>query len=239
MLALNHVTLATASILGVSLYLDQPFFLPFIVFVVFAALLPDIDHPNSEISNFFPYFNKLFPHRQITHSFLGVGVFAGGLYFLLGYSTILSIILLVAAFIGVHFLGKLMNRRIGQLKHVSGGFFSSKQIKLAVKIFELILNGFLISLLFLIWKDRFRLEILILLVFGYAAHIVGDFVTIEGVPLFFPIKLKQGLKLFRTGGNIESFIGVVLLFVNAYLIYKFWIQFDLSSTQYWVNYLGL
>ncbi len=237
MLAINHVTLATALVLGVSLYYQVPFFLPCIIFVVFAALLPDIDHPNSEISNFFPHFNRLFPHRQITHSILGVGVFAGGLYFLLGHSLVLSVLLLVAAFIGVYFLGKLMNRRIGQLKHLSGGFFSTKQIQLAVRLFEIILNVFLVSLVFLIWKERLRLEILTLLVVGYIAHIVGDFVTIEGVPLFFPIRLCQGLRLFRTGGGVESCIGVILLLINAYLLHKFWVMFDLGSINYWRGYL--
>jgi hypothetical protein len=59
MLAINHVTLATAIAFGTSLYFEHPFFLPFISFVVFAALLPDIDHPGSEISRTFPFVNKI------------------------------------------------------------------------------------------------------------------------------------------------------------------------------------
>jgi membrane-bound metal-dependent hydrolase YbcI (DUF457 family) len=239
MLAINHVTLATAGILATSIYYDQVFFLPFIVFVVFAALLPDIDHPKSEISNFFPVFNKLFPHRQITHSIFGVGVFGGGLYFLLGHSVALSISLLVFAFIGVYFLGKIMQKRLGQLKGLSGGFFSAAQIRFAIGFVEVILNGFLLSLVFLIWKERFRFEILALLVLGYIAHIVGDFVTIEGVPLFFPLKARQGLRLFRTGGGVESFIGFWLLILNGYLLYTFWRHFGLGSQDYWRWYLGV
>ncbi|NJS41777.1 metal-dependent hydrolase [Candidatus Gracilibacteria bacterium] len=70
MLAINHVTLATAATFGASIYFDKPFFLPFIVFVTFSSLLPDVDHPGSEVSNYFPFVNKVFKHRGVTHSFL-------------------------------------------------------------------------------------------------------------------------------------------------------------------------
>ena len=219
MLAINHVTLATAITFGASLYFERPFFLPFISFVVFAALLPDIDHPGSEISRTFPFVNKLLPHRGVSHSIVGSAVFAGILYFLLGQSTILSLVLIIAALIGVRYLHKLLDKRVGQLRNFSNGFFSNKQV--------------------LIWKEQFRLEILTLLVVGYVAHIVGDFVTKDGVPIFWPFFGKIGLKLFRTGSNVEVFIGFCLLVANSYLIYLFWQKFNLSSQDYWLYYLNL
>ncbi len=239
MLAINHVTLATAITFGASLYFERPFFLPFISFVVFAALLPDIDHPGSEISRTFPFVNKLLPHRGVSHSIVGSAVFAGILYFLLGQSTILSLVLIIAALIGVRYLHKLLDKRVGQLRNFSNGFFSNKQVKMMISLMTGILNIFLIILVFLIWKEQFRLEILTLLVVGYVAHIVGDFVTKDGVPIFWPFFGKIGLKLFRTGSNVEVFIGFCLLVANSYLIYLFWQKFNLSSQDYWLYYLNL
>lgn len=239
MLAVNHVTLATAVALGGSLYLGQSFFLPFLSFVVFAALLPDIDHPGSEISRTFPLINKTLPHRGVTHSLVGVMVFAAGMYLLLGQNLVMSLILLVAAFIGVNYAEKVLERRVKQLKNATGGFFSNSQIKSILRLLSGILNVFLLILVFLIWKERFRLEILVLLVLGYAAHILGDFVTKEGVPVFWPVRKKIGLRLFRTGSSVEVLLGVLLLLLNGYLLWQFVTVYDLSGWDYWSGYLTL
>jgi membrane-bound metal-dependent hydrolase YbcI (DUF457 family) len=63
MLAVNHATLATAAAFGYSLYFDKPFFLPLILFVVFAGVFPDIDHPGSELGKMFKPVGMLLPHR--------------------------------------------------------------------------------------------------------------------------------------------------------------------------------
>jgi membrane-bound metal-dependent hydrolase YbcI (DUF457 family) len=238
MLAINHVTLATAGVLGASLYLDEPFFLPFILFIVFASLLPDVDHGGSEVSKFFPFIHLALPHRGPTHSILGVAIFGFGLQFLIGYSTILSVILLVAGLIGVYYLDKLLQKRTVQLAGYSQGFFSRKQIELITRITSGILFTFIVILLFLIWKERFRQEIVILLTVGFAAHLLGDFVTKDGIPLLWPLKGRFGLKIFRTGSWVESLIGILLIFVNMYLLQRFWVTFDLSSIAYWQGYLG-
>lgn len=224
---------------GASVYLDQSFFLPFILFVVFAALLPDVDHPNSEISNFFPVLNRVFPHRGVTHSLLGAGVITAGLYFLLGYNIVLTTILIVACLIGVIYSHELLIKKVKQIQRLSGNFFSSKQIRGMINLATIILGIFLVSVIFLVWKAQFRFEILILLVFGYLAHLVGDYVTKEGIPLLWPIRNKFGLRLFRTGSGVESFIGIILVFVNIFLIYQFWNQFGLSGREYWNNYLNV
>ena len=238
MLAINHVTLATATVLGASLYLDQPFFLPFILFVVFASLLPDVDHGGSEVSKFLPFIHHTLPHRGPTHSIIGVAAFGFGLQFLLGYSTILSVILLIAGLIGVYYLEKLLERRTTQVAGMTNGFFSRKQVQLIIKLTSTVLTIFILSLLFLIWKERFRQEIILLLTIGFAGHLLGDFVTKDGIPLLWPFKIRMGLKLFRTGSWVESFIGAILLVVNVLLIYKFWNQFGLSDLAYWQGYLN-
>lgn len=238
MLAVNHVTLATAAVLSASLYYNEVFFLPFLLLVIFASLLPDIDHPGSEVSKFFPLINKAFPHRGVTHSIFGVVTVGFVLKFLLGYSEILSVILIIATLIGVYFLGKISEKRTKQIASATGGFFSRTQINLILKLISGILFISTTSLLFLIWKERFRQEIIILLTLGFAAHLLGDFVTKDGIPLLWPFKNRLGLKIFRTGSWVESLIGMVLVFINLYLIHKFWIKFDLSGMAYWQNYLG-
>ena len=242
MLAVNHVTLATAVTFAGSIYLDQPFFLPFIAFVVFASLLPDVDHPGSEISNYFPLVNRLFGHRAITHSILGTSIFMGAMYLLVyyfeeKYSYGASIAFLVFAFIGIQYLGKLLTKRLNQLQNRSRKAISEKQIKFSIRLAVRILDLFLILLAFLIWKEQFREEILVLLGVGYVGHILGDFLTKDGIPLFWPLKIRSGLRLFRTGSGIETFIGVILLGVNVKLIIDFWNQFNLGGSEYWFNYL--
>jgi membrane-bound metal-dependent hydrolase YbcI (DUF457 family) len=237
MLAINHVTLATGLTFAGSVYFGIPFFLPFIAFVVFASLLPDIDHQGSEISNYFPLINKAFPHRAITHSILGVSIFMGLIYLLTSYEMWMSIALFIFSFIGIQYLGKLLAKRLNQLQTKSKKFISDQQIKTTIQLVTRILDVFLILLAILIWKEQFREEIIVLLGVGYVGHIIGDFVTKDGIPLFWPIKLRSGLKLFRTGGSFEAFLGFLLLIANVYLIWNFWEMWELSNSEYWLNYL--
>ena len=60
---------------------------------------------------------------------------------------------------------------------------------------------------------------------GMVSHIIMDFFTHEGVPLFFPIPVKIGFPPFsflrmKTGGIVEkSFVFPVLIFINGFLYY--------------------
>jgi inner membrane protein len=239
MLAINHVTLATGLTLAGSIYFQIPFFLPFLAFVVFASLLPDIDHPGSEISNYFPIINKAFPHRAVTHSILGVSIFMGLIYLLTSYSYWMSAALLVFSFIGIQYLGKLLSKRLHQLQHSSHKIISESQIKGTIRLLTRILDIFLVLLALLIWKEQYRDEIIVLLGVGYIGHIIGDFVTKDGIPLFWPIKIRSALKLFRTGGKIEAFLGILILGANIYLLWQFWVIWGLGSSEYWTGYLPI
>ncbi len=236
---MNHVTLATAITLGGSIYLNEPFFLPFIAFVVFASLLPDIDHPGSEISKFFPLINKALPHRGVTHSIVGASVFIGFLHFLINHSRTLSYVLLIFSFIGIHYMGKLLKKRLNQLQNRSKNFISEKQIKFTISTLTRILDLFLILLAILIWRGEYRQEIITLLGAGYIGHIVGDWVTKDGIPLYWPLKTRAKLKLFRTGGKMEAFLGVIILGINVYLFQQFWTIFGVGTFEYWEGYLPI
>jgi inner membrane protein len=238
MLAVNHVTLSTSIALGLSLYFDQPFFLPFIIFVAFASLLPDIDHPKSEISNFFPGINKVLPHRGITHSILGIGLYCWLLVFLIQRDSSFTISMILGAMIGVYILGKIMESKAHQLNNLTKDFFSPNQMRVVIRSFTYFLDVFLLLLILLVWKDQFRYEIAVLLTIGYIGHVIGDFITKDGIPIFWPFKYRNGLKLFKTGGGFESLLGLVLFVANFWLGYQFYLKFGLNQPVYWENYLG-
>jgi membrane-bound metal-dependent hydrolase YbcI (DUF457 family) len=239
MLAINHVTLATATALGLSLYLDQPFFLPLIVFVAFAGLVPDVDHPKSELGRLFKLPGLLLPHRGVTHSLLGIIIFGGFLYWMLDFPRTFLYLLIGSAVLGVMILEKILEDRIGDLKDLSGGILKAKQIKLIIKLATFVLYIFLFLAALTVWQERLKDEMIALLIVGYFAHIIGDFVTKEGVPVLWPLKQKWGLKLFRTGGRIETIIGSLLVIANLYLLFVFINQFGLTEGDYWQTYLSL
>ena len=237
MLAINHATLATATALGLSLYFERPFFLPLLLFVIFAGVFPDIDHPGSELGRYFRPVGKFLPHRGITHSLVGVGLFAGLIYFLLGQNIYFTYFLIVAAFFGNYLLEKILQRYIGSIDEITRNIISEKQVNFILHMFSMAINFVLVGLLFLVWNQNLRFEIAVLLVIGYVAHLIGDWVTIEGIPIFFPFKKKLGLKLFRTGSGVETFLGFCLVGLNGYLLYKYAQHFDIASIDYWTRYM--
>lgn len=240
MLAFNHATLASATALGLSLYFKEPFFLPLIIFVIFAGVLPDIDHPGSELGRWFKPVGKMLPHRGITHSFFGAFLFTGGIYLLLGsqyqYFRYFGVF---GAVFGVYLLEKILHHNINKIDDYSKNLIQQKQIKWLLKIVTVVLYIFLAILIFLVWNNQMSNQIYQLLVIGYLAHIVGDFVTIEGVPLFYPIKKKLGLKLFKTGSGQEAFIGFCLVILNIYLTIQFVQVNNVNSLDYWSKYVNL
>jgi membrane-bound metal-dependent hydrolase YbcI (DUF457 family) len=237
MLALNHATLATSIALGLSLYYERPFFLPLLILVIFAGVFPDIDHPGSELGRYFKPIGKLLPHRGITHSILGTGIFVGFLYFLLGQNQYFTYFLIIAAIFGNYLFEKILAKHIGSIDEITRNIISEKQAMFILKLFTFCINLCLVILLFLVWNNQLRTDIFILLIIGYIAHIIGDFVTIEGVPLFYPIKMKFGLKLFRTGSWVESTIGFLLFGLNIYFLYLYNIKFDIGNVNYWLQYM--
>ena len=239
MLAINHATLATATALGLSIYFERPFFLPLLLFVIFAGVFPDIDHPGSELGRYFKPVGKFLPHRGITHSILGVGIFLGFIYFLLGQNQYFTYFLIIAAIFGNYLLQKILQKYIGSIDEITKNIISEKQVNFALHILNIGINFVLVGLLFLVWNQNLRIEIAYLLGIGYIAHLIGDWVTIEGIPIFFPFKWKFGLKLFRTGSGVETFLGFCLVGLNGYLLYKYSQKFDVSSITYWTQYISV
>ena len=238
MLGINHATSATALALGGSLLLDQPFFLPLIAFVVFGSIFPDIDQADSQVSKSIPVLAPLLKHRGPTHSLIGLGGFALICYFLLGIHPALSYVFIFFGFIGVKFLVQILEKQVKRLKALAGDFFSRKQYQLMINLISLTMLIFLILLMFFVWNQRLSLEILALLVVGYAAHLLGDFLTKEGLPWFWPYEKKLSLSLFKTGGWVEKFLGVVFVLTNSVLLYFFMDRFGVWNSDYWWDYLA-
>ena len=109
MLAINHAQLAVTVTLGYSLYTNQAFYLPLIIFVVFAGVMPDIDHPSSELGRYFKPIAYTLPHRGITHSFFGSALVLFGIYMLTGFDRYFSIFLVVGALFGWNLTKKYLN----------------------------------------------------------------------------------------------------------------------------------
>ena len=225
--------------LGASLYYNQEFFLPFIIFVIFAALLPDIDHNNSEISQLVPIVNKFFGHRQFTHSILGTVCFTLLAYTVFKPNQYITYALLLIGFIGIYYLHELLIQRANEVNALTESFFSRKQLVLFSNIVTVVMVILSLTAFLTVWQSVARDQIFVLLVIGYVSHIVTDWITKEGVPLFWPYKKFFGLKLFRTGGPFETLIGLVLVGVNIYLLYSFWQHWGLSHSEYWSRYINL
>jgi membrane-bound metal-dependent hydrolase YbcI (DUF457 family) len=237
MLAVNHITFATATTLGVSVYTGQPFFLPFIFFVSLSALVPDVDHPKSELGRVLILPGRILKHRGVTHSFLGFALFGGLLYASQFYPTVLRYIFLIAAYFGSLFLVKALSQGIKSGFSIDPTGLLTKTSKLVVTALTTIIHFTLILSLILIWNNQLYREILLLCGIGYILHVVGDAVTKEGVPLLWPSKQKFGLHLFRTGKLVESILGVLFVILNGYFLYQFFVTFEVLNTDYWLNYL--
>jgi membrane-bound metal-dependent hydrolase YbcI (DUF457 family) len=235
MLALNHAQLAVTITLGASIYYNYPFYLPLIMFVIFAGVLPDIDHPGSELGKYFKPIGKVLPHRGVTHSLLGSALVIWAFYYLLNFNQVFSTILVVSAIFGWNLCKKIFAHHILSIDEKTKNLVSHKQTEAVLGIFNFIINFLLLIILFLLWKKQYGQEIFYLISIGYLSHLVGDFVTIEGIPLFWPIRQKFGLRLFRTGGSIEAFIGFVLFCTNLYLVYLYGQTYDVWNTQYWLS----
>jgi inner membrane protein len=77
--------LAFGFLAGIALmpFFNHTHFLIYFGLVLFGALLPDIDNPDSKVGRYFPFVGKIVGHRGIVHSFVvGVPVCALVWYFI-------------------------------------------------------------------------------------------------------------------------------------------------------------
>jgi membrane-bound metal-dependent hydrolase YbcI (DUF457 family) len=238
MLAINHATLAATGCLYLAVYQGYELYLPVLILIIFAGVLPDIDHPGSELGRWFKPVGWFLPHRGITHSILGVGL----VYFLLNLllkqdNNYFTYFLLVGSLFGLGILQKILSKHILSIDERSYKLISSKQSEFALKIIMIVVYFALFVLMLLVWNNQLREQIFLFINIAYVSHLVGDFVTIEVIPLFWPVKTKFGLSLFRTGGKIEGFVGFALFCGCFYLLYQYNLKVNVLGLEYWTRYL--
>jgi membrane-bound metal-dependent hydrolase YbcI (DUF457 family) len=239
MLAINHATLAATTGLYLAVYQGYELYLPVLILIVFAGVLPDIDHPGSELGRWVKPVGKILPHRGITHSILGVGLVYFALnFFLKQDNAYFTYFLLIGSLFGVYLGEKIFKKHILNIDNITGKLVSAKQTEFILKIVVMILYFSLFILLLLVWNNQLREQIFFFINVGYISHLLGDFITIEGIPLFYPIKKKFGLKLFKTGSNFESFLGFCLFCSCFYLLYQYNIKSNFLQLEYWTKYLS-
>ncbi len=169
-----------------------------------AALLPDIDQPQSSIAHTFFLPGKVIAkfvgditggHRHATHSLLGLLAFAA-LAALGAYTTTgREIILFLTLASGMH---ALAGERLGRLTlpiafglcWVLGQHTNPRVLVTAVAV-------------------------------GVAAHIIGDCLTTGGCPLLWPLPQRLGIPILgNTGGGPEILLRFLLVVAIAALIYR-------------------
>lgn len=149
MLGRSHVTSGVLAGGAVASLLDMPpkVAAGFVAITAVSALLPDFDHPDATMPRWFglpgrvlaEVIGRVFEHRGLTHSLLGVG-----------------------------------------------GLIVALAMIPAITALPLWVSG--------------------AVVLGCITHIVGDSLTVSGVPLLWPNDARFGLRLFETGGEIERLL---------------------------------
>lgn len=225
----THILTSVAGTLALNAYTEMPISAAIIGGVVIGALLPDIDEPQSFIGKktrgVSDVTKGVFGHRGFTHTILGSALFAGLLYLLymlFGYidikmeNSMEEKILISALFSAIM---TIMIYLIGDVLYKFG--ITIKFIKYLKKYLYVFPILFVATLLI---ENQtlfdFSKEVYIGLTLGYVLHIVGDFFSKSGVPLFLPLtNLKVKIYLYRTGGKREQIIKILAIAAIVYFLY--------------------
>lgn len=207
MMGKTHALTGTAAGLGASLYLAHLSLVPTVIGTAVctgAALLPDMDHPRATAANVYGPITRTMSwvvrtitggHRRGTHSLFGIlvlGCLVQGavMYrYTLPGKIILSTVMILALASAVRLL------------QIPGWFDDFAPIPLVIGIV-----GFTsTSLVIVPWA----------IVWGCLIHTLGDMVTLEGVPLFWPFSGRNmKLALFKTNGFAERYVILPLVSIN-------------------------
>ncbi|WP_333861312.1 metal-dependent hydrolase [Clostridium sp.] len=166
-----------------------------ILVVIFASVLPDIDHPKSIINKYIlPFRNKL--TKMVFYSCLGT--------ILLWYDYLYKGEPVIKAISISFFIVALSTHRNGLTHSLTG----------------MIMFSFIIGYL----GNMYNLHYLVYyFIIGYGMHLLCDMITDRGVPLFYPFKNKK-LKMpltYKTNSKIGCTIEeLLMIFGLLFTIYK-------------------
>jgi membrane-bound metal-dependent hydrolase YbcI (DUF457 family) len=172
------------------------------------ALLPDIDHAKATVSNTYGWLTRLFSyvlgHRRETHSVPGITALAFGVHLAVQYEQfVVSRVVLTVVL-------TLCWAAIIRLFKIPGFWDDIAPIPAAIAVvwFPETLAAVGIEL------DLSYLPPAV--AFGMLIHVVGDVITKQGCPLFWPFsKRKTKLALFKAGSWFERWIMVPAMIVGT------------------------
>ena len=180
---------------------------------VIGAVLPDIDHPDSHVGRRHRITSSLVNaaagHRGAFHSPMMLAlIYFGVKYF---YQSFLSSFL--AKFIDSIFIAVIVGLCgffLALLKHRS---FSVAPVVLALSGVFFLVSGNGI--------DSFFNLLLSGVTLGYASHLFLDFLTVGGIPLFYPLTKKTYHLLKMKSGRSDIYVIIVLLLISVSLLFLY------------------
>lgn len=177
-----------------------------------AALLPDADHHNATIAHSVPVAGKLAAGA--------VGALSGGHRH--GMHSILAVIGVIAGTIGLSFL-QWTPEGWGHPLQVGSAVAVMACTAFAVKVLKLVkswplawLVGLLMAGAVLLWAPSEFAWLPVCIGLGFAVHLLGDALTIEGVPFLWPLNPKspkfiQAVPIVRTMWKPNGYFAVPVL----------------------------
>lgn len=187
-----------------------------------AALIPDLDHPQATIAHTFGFVSKGIAkvtallaggHRQGTHSLLFVGGFALFSYFVgLGLNLANSTL---PALIMMFLLAAFAFRGLNIVPPKTSSSFKG--------ILVLVEAAALVALLHLLNQNSTLSWDWLWLAAGLGAlvHLLGDALTPEGVPFFYPMRSRISVPIIAHTGNIME-RAIISPLLTVALIYLVW-----------------
>lgn len=186
-----------------------------------AALIPDLDHPQATIAHTFGFISKSISkvtallaggHRQGTHSLLFVGGFALFAYFVgLGLNLVDSTL---PPLIMMFLLAAFAFRGLNIVPPKTSSSFKGTLVLIEAAV--------LVALLHLLNQNSTLSWDWLWLAAGLGAfvHLLGDAITPEGVPFFYPIRSRFSVPIIAQTGNIMErvIISPILTFTLIYLV---------------------
>lgn len=220
--ALSGVLAATGTAYAIEA--DVPTFVLLCTTLPGTALLSDIDHPDSTVSNVYGPLTRTFAlvlkHRRQTHSIPGVLTFSTLVYIAAKYASepmfspawwvSRSVLFVVLTLIYASTL------RLFKIKGWLDDF-------LPVPVCAMITYGEPVLLDLGVQPFPFH-DLPLLVALGMLVHVLGDWVTKQPIPVLWPLSDKgSSLKLFRAGGRFELWIMLPLFVIGSAGMTGLWI----------------
>lgn len=225
-----HAETGLLAALGTATYIhaDVPTLIMLCTTLPGAAILSDIDHPDSTVSRTYGpitgVLSKVLHHRRQTHSIPGILVFGTAIQ----YASMCPNNMIAKAFLFVVLV--LIWASTIRLFKIGGWLddFAPIPFAAAVTFFAPYT-----SMIGIVYPFKILAPIVVI---GMLVHVVGDVVTYQPIPLWWPLsKRGTSLKLFKAGSWFESWvIQISVIFGSAYVGWL-WIKgFAMIEWSFWI-----